>query len=193
MSEMNSTTKAMSKNRIMMLLFVASESFFFLTLIISYAFYSHPGGHLSETAQYLNVKKSAIFTFFLLASSLTIEIADKNLKKGNRKGMLTWLLISILFGAIFLVGQGFEYLELIEQKVTISTNVFGSAFFTLTGFHGFHVFVGLVILSILGNMVRSKKYQPIEYDGFNTAIIYWHFVDAVWIVVFSVVYIGAII
>ncbi|HKJ44039.1 MAG TPA: cytochrome c oxidase subunit 3 [Sunxiuqinia sp.] len=193
MSTTNSTTKAMSKNKIMMLLFVASESFFFLTLIISYVFYSHPGGHLSETAQYLNVKKTSIFTFFLLASSLTIEFADKKLKNGNRKGMLTWLGISILFGAIFLVGQGFEYIELIEQKVTISTNVFGSAFFTLTGFHGFHVFVGLVVLLILGNMVRSKKYQSIEYDAFNTAIIYWHFVDAVWVVVFSVVYIGAII
>jgi len=107
--------------------------------------------------------------------------------------MLAWLMISIVFGLIFLVGQGFEYLGLIREKITISRNVFGSAFFTLTGFHGLHVLIGLIVLLILANLIRTKKYQAVEYDVFNTATVYWHFVDAVWVVVFSVVYIGAVL
>ena len=177
----------------MMLIFIASESFFFITLIISYVYYSRPGGTLSESAQYLDVTKTGIFTFFLLSSSLTIEIADKKLHKGKRKGMLTWLWISILLGVVFLVGQGLEYATLIEEKITISQNIFGSAFFTLTGFHGLHVFIGLLALIILAGIIASKKYKTVEYDAFNTATVYWHFVDAVWVVVFSVVYIGSIL
>jgi len=183
----------MSKNKLMMLIFVTSESFFFLALIISYVYFSRPDGNLSDTAQYLDITKTGIFTFFLLSSSLTIEIANKRLSKGKRKGMLIWLSISILFGIIFLVGQGIEYAGLIRDNVTVSKNVFGSAFFTLTGFHGFHVFIGLIALLIMAGLVRSKKYRAVEYDAFNSATVYWHFVDAVWVVVFSVVYIGAIL
>jgi len=177
----------------MMLIFVGSESFFFIALIISYLFYSREGGSLSETAQYLNVQKTSVYTFFLLSSSLTIEIADRKLLKGNRKSMLIWLAVSILFGLIFLVGQGTEYITLIHDKVTISKNVFGSAFFTLTGFHGFHVFIGLVTLSILMGLIVSKKYVAVEYDAFNTTTVYWHFVDAVWVAVFLTVYIGTLL
>jgi cytochrome c oxidase subunit III len=183
----------MSKNKIMMLIFVASESFFFLALIISYVYYSRPGGNLSDTAQYLDIKKTSVFTFFLLSSSLTIEFADKQLFRGNRKSMLVWLFISIAFGLIFLVGQGLEYIALIREKVTVSKNVFGSAFFTLTGFHGFHVFIGLVALSTLAGLIGSKKYKSVEYDAFNSTTVYWHFVDGVWVVVFSVVYLGSLL
>ncbi len=183
----------MSKNKVMMLIFVASESFFFLALIISYVYYSRPDGTLSDTARFLDITKTGIFTFFLLSSSLTIEIAERRLRNGSRNGMLVWLGISILFGLIFLVGQGTEYATLIGERVTISTNVFGSAFFTLTGFHGLHVFIGLVALSILAGIIASKKYKTVESDAFSTATIYWHFVDGVWVVVFSVVYIGSLL
>ena len=183
----------MSKNKLMMLIFVGSESFFFIALIISYLFYSREGGTLSETAKYLDIQKTSVFTFFLLSSSLTIEIADKKLLKGKRKEMLTWLAISIVFGLIFLVGQGMEYITLIREKVTISKNVFGSAFFTLTGFHGFHVFIGLVALSVLMRLIVSQKYEAVEYDAFNTTTVYWHFVDAVWVAVFLTVYIGSLL
>jgi len=183
----------MSKNKLLLLFFVGSESFFFIALIISYLFYSREGGTLSETAKYLDIQKTSVFTFFLLSSSLTIEIADKKLSKGKRKAMLTWLAISILFGLIFLVGQGMEYISLIRERVTISKNVFGSAFFTLTGFHGFHVFIGLVALSILMRIIVSRKYEAVDYDAFNTTTVYWHFVDAVWVAVFLTVYIGSLL
>lgn len=183
----------MNKNKIMMMFFVASEAFFFLALIISYVYYSHPGGTLAASAKYLDYKKTSIFTFFLIASSVTMEIAGHKLKKGDRKTMLGMLLATIVLGAVFLFGQGSEYVRLISENVTISQNVFGSAFFTLTGFHGLHVLIGLVVLSILFVMLYSGKFRKIESTTFESITIYWHFVDAVWIVVFSVVYLGAIL
>ncbi len=183
----------MNKNKTMMTFFVASEAFFFLALIISYVYYSHPGGKLSDSAQYLDVFKTAIFTFFLLSSSLTIALAGSMLKKGKRKLVITWLIITILLGIIFLFGQGTEYMHLIGMDVTISKNVFGSAFFTLTGFHGLHVIIGLIVLSIMTVLIYSERYMNVEETALESVSIYWHFVDAIWIAVFSVVYIGAII
>lgn len=177
----------------MMIFFVASEAFFFLALIISYAYYSHPGGSLAASAKYLDYKKTSIFTFFLISSSVTMEIAGSKLRKGKRKPMLIMLLTTIILGAVFLFGQGSEYARLIGVNVTISKNVFGSAFFTLTGFHGLHVLIGLVVLSILFGMLYSGKFKKVEKTAFESITVYWHFVDAVWIVVFSVVYLGAIL
>ncbi|MFB6317246.1 heme-copper oxidase subunit III [Saccharicrinis sp. FJH54] len=183
----------MSKNKLMMTIFVASEAFFFIALIISYVFYSHAGGRLSASAKYLDVPKTAVFTVMLLASSLTIEVANRKLKKNQRKSMLWWLGASVVLGLIFLIGQGLEYETLISEHITVSKNLFGSAFFTLTGFHGFHVLIGLIVLTIIGGLIRSGAYMKVEYDTLNTATVYWHFVDAVWVVVFSVVYIGSLI
>jgi len=183
----------MNKNKILMFLFIGSEAFFFIALIISYVYYSRVGGSLSASAKYLDYKKTSIFTLFLILSSLSIELSGRSLKKGNRKLMLGWLLTTILFGAVFLFGQGSEYARLISLNVTISKNVFGSAFFTLTGFHGLHVFIGLVVLSLMAGLFYSGKFKKIEAGFFESASLYWHFVDAVWIVVFSVIYLGPIL
>ncbi len=183
----------MNKNRILMLLFIGSEAFFFIALIISYVFYSRSGGNLSASAKYLDYQKTSIFTIMLIASSITIEIASKKLKSGNRNAMLGWLTATILLGGIFLFGQLSEYSRLINLNITISKNVFGSAFYTLTGFHGLHVLIGLLILLLIAIIFYTKKFKTIEKTFFESATIYWHFVDIVWIVVFSVVYLGAIL
>jgi cytochrome c oxidase subunit III len=183
----------MNKNKIMMLFFVGSEAFFFLALIISYAFYSHQGGTVSSSAHYLDIKKTAFFTLCLICSSVTMEIAGLRMQKGKRKSMLAFLVGTIVLGAVFLVGQGTEYVGLYEKNITISQNVFGSSFFTLTGFHGLHVLIGLVVLSIILIMLYTGKFKKIETTAFKSATIYWHFVDAVWIVVFSVVYLWTIL
>lgn len=174
-----------------MLLFIGSEAFFFLALIISYVFYSHPGGILASTAKYLDIKKTSIFTFFLLASSLSMELVIINKHRLKRTTMFVFLLITILLGAIFLIGQFIEYAKLYSSNVTVSGNVFGSSFFILTGFHGFHVFVGLIFLSVVFAMFMSKKFISIESTALSSAAVYWHFVDVVWVIVFSVVYIGS--
>jgi heme/copper-type cytochrome/quinol oxidase subunit 3 len=98
-------------------------------------------------------------------------------------------MITVLLGAIFLVGQGKEYWRLINDHVTIGNSVFGTSFYTLTGFHGFHVFVGLIILSILLSLIFLGDFNKHPSNVISTVGIYWHFVDAVWIVVFTVVYV----
>ncbi len=183
----------MNKNRILMFFFVGSESFFFLALIISYIYFTHTNGVLSDSSHYLDIKRTGIFTIALLASSITIFLADRSLERLNRKAMNLWLIFTIVLGMLFLFGQGTEYLKLYKLNFTISKNVFGSAFFTLTGFHGLHVFIGLLVLSIVLIMILTRKFSSIESTALKSVSVYWHFVDAVWIVVFGVVYIGAMI
>ena len=98
-----------------------------------------------------------------------------------------------MLGGVFLYGQGSEYARLIDQELTISRDVFGSSFFTLTGFHGFHVFLGLIAILIVLGLALAGDFKAPESPAVAAVGIYWHFVDAVWIVVFSVVYIGAVI
>jgi len=176
-----------------MLFFIGSESFFFIALIIAYIYYSHPGGKLAETAHYLDIKKTAFFTFFLLASSVSIGLAGMKYSQGNRKQALSWLALTIILGIIFLSGQAAEYSRLIHQNVTISKNVFGSSFFTLTGFHGLHVFAGLILLTVISVVIGYGKFRKMETSALESISMYWHFVDAVWVVVFITIYIGAIV
>jgi cytochrome c oxidase subunit III len=183
----------MNKNKIMMTFFIGSEAFFFLALIIAYVYYGYYGGDISHRAEYLDIKRTSIFTFFLLSSSLTIALAGWQLKRENKKPLIILLLTTIVFGIIFLIGQGTEYARLVNLDVTVSKNVFGSAFFTLTGFHGLHVILGLIVLTLMTIMVATDKFKSIMETTFESASMYWHFVDAVWIAVFSVVYIGAVL
>jgi heme/copper-type cytochrome/quinol oxidase subunit 3 len=183
----------MNKNKIGMLFFIGSEAFFFIALIIAYVYYSHSGGKLAETAHYLDIKRTAVFTVFLLSSSIAIWMAGTAYSRGKRKKALSRLSLAILLGAIFLIGQGIEYSRLISQDVTISRNVFGSSFFALTGFHGLHVLAGLILLSLITGLIGSGKFRKMEATAFESISLYWHFVDAVWVVLFITVYIGSII
>jgi heme/copper-type cytochrome/quinol oxidase subunit 3 len=180
----------MNKNKLLMYFFVGSEAFFFLSLIISFVYYRYTGRVFSDSFSHLDVKTTALFTIALLSSSLTIFLADKSLDRQNRKGINLWLILTVVLGLIFLVGQGSEYSKLYNLNFTIGTNVLGSAFFTLTGFHGLHVLIGLIILSIVLIMTLSGRFVNIEQTALRSASIYWHFVDIVWIAVFTVVYLG---
>jgi heme/copper-type cytochrome/quinol oxidase subunit 3 len=137
----------------------------------------------------LHISTTGFFTFILLSSSFTFYIAEKNYLKGNIKQLKIWLVITMILGATFLFGQGNEYYHLIREQITLGASVFGTNFFTLTGFHGFHVFVGLVLLSILLTMTLLGDFNSNQSTVIQTVGIYWHFVDAVWIVVFTVVYV----
>jgi heme/copper-type cytochrome/quinol oxidase subunit 3 len=100
-----------------------------------------------------------------------------------------WIGFTILLGLIFLVGQGNEYRQLINKNITLNSSRFGSAFYTLTGFHGLHVFIGLLILLIVLFMELMGDFKDRKSNVLGTVSIYWHFVDIVWLFVFSVVYI----
>ena len=116
----------------------------------------------------------------------------EKLCRGQVSAFRSWLGATIILGAIFMFGQGREYLGLYHENVTVSRNVFGSSFFTLTGFHGLHVILGLIALLIFLAWPFSDSQRPQE-SAVRTIALYWHFVDWVWVVIFSVVYLWAVL
>jgi cytochrome c oxidase subunit 3 len=128
----------------------------------------------------------AINTVILIASSFVMHQGDVAIKKNDVSGLRFWYLLTAVMGIIFLVGQAYEYSHL---EFGLTTNVFASAFYVLTGFHGLHVTVGvLLILSVLWRSQKADHYTSEEHFGPEAAELYWHFVDVVWIVLFTLVY-----
>ncbi len=166
---------------------IASESAFFGTLLLVFVFFNlHPPAGPNATNS-LDLGRTAIFSACLFASSFTLWRAEVAERAGRSRGVLGWLALTILLGGIFLVGQGMEYWGLYHRGVSVSLNLFASSFFLLTGFHGFHVFAGLVALLILfgltaGGAFRGRR-SPLVAVG-----LYWHFVDVVWVFVLTVAY-----
>ncbi len=178
----------MDKTKLSVVIFILSESIFFIFLIAAYVFFH--GRHLQgmDAHAFLDVPRTGFFTAILLASSVTMMVAMMFFRKEKFRLMSFFTFLTILLGAIFLYGQGSEWWGLIQQDVTISRNLFGATFFTLTGFHGFHVFVGLIMLTIIwGFTLKGNKCLPKE-NAVDSISLYWHFVDGVWIVVFTVIY-----
>jgi cytochrome c oxidase subunit 1/cytochrome c oxidase subunit I+III len=177
------------KNKAGVLAFIISETGFFGVLILAYLFFN-ASPQAGPNSHDLDLRKTVFFSLCLFASSFTIWRSEVSQRKGNHRGMSTWLAATILLGGIFIVGQGMEYWGLLKSGVTISSNLFATTFFTLTGFHGLHVLVGLIILLIvlglaLGGAFKKGGHSPaLEAAGY-----YWHFVDVVWVFVLTVVYI----
>jgi heme/copper-type cytochrome/quinol oxidase subunit 3 len=171
-------------------MFIASEAVFFTFLIAAYIYYrvNMQGPYYGKTE--LDPPRTLIFTICLLASSGTLWLAERNLAASHTPGFRLWLSITILLGAIFIGGQGWEYYGLITNNVTPERNLFGATFFTLTGFHGFHVVCGLISLIILLLLAFRKQFSEAEVVGMGAVSMYWHFVDVVWIVIFSIVYVA---
>ncbi len=176
------------KNKLGIFLFVASEAVFFLLLLIAYVAYHSNHGNGPTAANTLDPVKTGIFSLFLFSSSGTMWRAERNLERNRRGRGLAWLATTVLFGAVFLFGQGSEYLHLVHEKVTISRDLFGTTFFTLTGFHGIHVLVGLLLITIVTLLTATGNRDRSWSGGLGAIGVYWHFVDAVWVVIFTVVY-----
>jgi len=174
----------------MIKMLVFTEIFFFMSLIMSYVYMVYYGNARSTNElNALHISTTGIFTLVLITSSFTFYIAERNFLKGNIPQLKCWLSVTILLGIIFLLGQGSEYYRLINEQITLGASVFGSNFFTLTGFHGFHVFVGLILISVLLTMTILGDFNNKESTVIQTVGIYWHFVDIVWIIVFIVIYV----
>jgi heme/copper-type cytochrome/quinol oxidase subunit 3 len=169
-------------------LFILSEVGFFGVLVISYiSFYMVPA-HGPGAANSLNVVRTLFFSICLFLSSATIYMAGRSFRLGTPSAVGMWLALTVLLGGVFIAGQAVEYYGLLERGITLSTNLFGTTFFTLTGFHGLHVLVGLCALGTLLGVTISGRLPRINSSGFEAVSMYWHFVDAVWVVIFSVVY-----
>ncbi len=173
-------------------LFLISEGAFFAFLIIAYVYFHGSMTTGPNAGNSLNPLKSGIYSIFLLASSFTVSTAERKLSGGHPRAFSGWLLTTILLGAIFLVGQGREYFNLYRADVTVSRNIFSTSFFTLTGFHGLHVLMGLLSLCILFALALGGDLQTGRSNAVRAVALYWHFVDWIWVVIFVVVYVWAL-
>jgi len=174
-----------------MWLFLSSEFLLFGALISNYLLYSNRAGFEGTyPAEIYDIPFTSVSSFVLLMSSLTMVLAHHALSTGDQNGTRTWLFATAALGAVFLGGQVFEFTEFIVQSdMTLSTNPASSAFYVLTGFHGTHVAVGVIMLLSLWGISR-KQGGLSEKHGLNLELVglYWHFVDIIWIVIFTVVY-----
>ena len=175
-----------------MIFFITSEALIFANLIAAYLYLEIRTGNWRLPTE---LTYPLINTFILLGSSIPVRFAGAGIVKGNQRNLKLGLLFTVLMGAAFLGGQISEYSGLFGQHFTPQGNnlaglpaVFGSAFFTLTGFHGLHVTIGLLILIIV--LLRSLRgdFTAKKHFAVQAAEMYWHFVDGVWVVVFSMVY-----
>lgn len=167
---------------------ITAESSMFIIFVVAYLFYL--GKSLSGPTP-KDVLELPIFdTICLLSSSITIHLSVNGLEKRNRLSFLGWLAGTIALGAIFLVGTGQEWFDLIyRHHLTIRTNLFGTCFYSLVGLHATHVTVGLLMLSVVLVLGLFGKFDEEQFHRFHSLSMYWHFVDAVWVVVFLVVYV----
>jgi cytochrome c oxidase subunit 3 len=176
------------RGKVGMACLIIAESAIFTIFVVAYLYYA--GKSLTGPTPGEVLETPIFFTVCLLSSSLTIHFATRFLERGGRGGFLGLWFLTIFLGGLFLFGTGREWHRLIyEHGLTISTNLFGTTYYSLVGLHAFHVTVGLIMLSIvflfgLAGRVGSEQTARVE-----TLSMYWHFVDVVWIVVFTVVYI----
>ncbi|NEO85603.1 MAG: heme-copper oxidase subunit III [Spirulina sp. SIO3F2] len=170
-----------------LMIFLASESLMFIGLFVSYLIYRGAAAAWPPEETEVELLLPAINTIILVSSSFVIHMGDVAIKKNNVKEMRAWYLGTILMGLIFLGGQVYEYLSL---GYGLGTNVFSSCFYVMTGFHGLHVFVGvLLMLGVLWRSRRPGHYHATKHTGVEMTEIYWHFVDVIWIILFLLLYI----
>ncbi len=170
-----------------MWVFLGSECMFFGSMIATFLLYRSNTGD-GPGSEIFNIPFTSASSFVLLMSSLTMVLAHHAFEKRDSRGTRIWLAATALLGITFLAGQIFEFTEFVHEGLKLSTSSFGSAFFMLTGFHGAHVALGVMML--LAMFFLSSEGRLHEDRGLNVELIglYWHFVDIVWIVIFTVVY-----
>jgi len=174
--------------KLMMWLFLCSDAMSFAGLLAAYGSVRMFDPTWPVPSSVLDVPLTALNTFILICSSVTMVKALSAIKRGDRQGLVLWLLGTIIGGSTFLGIQAWEWTHLIGHGLTIQSSLFGATFYVLTGFHGCHVLSGVIYLSCIlikgarGGYTREHN-SPVEIAG-----LYWHFVDLIWILVFTFVY-----
>ena len=168
--------------------FIGSECMLFGPLIATYLAYRSRNVVPPLPHEILNIPLTTLSTFDLLMSSLLMVLALAAVRRGDRRQSRLWLFGTALFGLIFLGFQAYEFTHFIHEGLTLQTNLFGSAFYVLTGTHGAHVLLGVAWLTTLGILDLRGKLTVDDAPKVEVAGLYWHFVDVVWIVIFTLVY-----
>jgi heme/copper-type cytochrome/quinol oxidase subunit 3 len=185
------TALGVTSEKLAMWFFLGSECLLFGALISTFLLYKDrvPEGAGPTPHELYDIPFTSVSSFVLLMSSLTMVLAVSGFHRGDYQRGRLWLVITALLGSLFISGQVYEFTSFVREGMGFTTNVASSAFFTLTGFHGVHVSVGiiilmsLVLLSLRGRLRPGREAETVEICG-----LYWHFVDVVWILIFTVVY-----
>src|ERR1700745_2488195 len=177
-----------SKGRVAMLCLIIVESAIFTIFVVAYIYNIGRSLYGPTPQQVLEVP--LFNSICLLSSSLTIWLAERAIERGQVRTFGLWWALTFVLGAIFLAGTGIEWHKLIYQDgLTISTNLFGTTFYSLVGLHATHVVVGLIMLTLVMVFTLTGHVNHEHSERLQVLALYWHFVDAVWVVVFTVVYI----
>ena len=195
------TSTGLDNTKIAVWAFIGSECLFFMSLISTYLIYKgrnlvgplpHEPWTDPATGQtfkaILNIPVTSASTFVLLMSSLFMVLAHSAVVRNDRKYSKIWLAMTALAGTTFLGFQAFEFTEFVHAGLTLDRNLFGSTFFTLTGFHGAHVTAGVIWLITLLFIDFKRGLGPRDATNVDICALYWHFVDVVWIAIFTLVY-----
>ena len=182
------TTTGLSHRKLLMWVFLGSDCLFFAALIATYMVYRGQSLNGPYPIDIIDVPITTISTFVLLMSSFAMVQALAATNANNQRGIRVWLLMTAILGSIFIAFQIYEFNAFKNEGLTLGTNLFGATFFTLTGFHGAHVTLGIVWLVSLLILGFRGRLGPATSLDVELAGLYWHFVDIVWIVIFTLLY-----
>ena len=182
------TATGISNAKLGMWIFLGSECLLFGALISTYLLYHGRALEGPTPIDVYNIPFTSVSTFVLLMSSLTMVLAVSAAHRHDESKMRLWLASTAVLGASFIAGQIYEFAYMYSEGLGYSTNIFGSAFYSLTGFHGVHVTIGIIMLVTALVMSFRGKFPTAKAEAIEVIGLYWHFVDVVWIVIFSVVY-----
>jgi heme/copper-type cytochrome/quinol oxidase subunit 3 len=182
------TNTGVSNEKMAMWAFLGSECLLFGALISTYLLYKGRSIVGPYPEDVYDIPFTSVSSFVLLMSSLTMVLALAAIQRRDERRLRVWLLATALLGSTFIAGQIYEFTAFVKEGLTIHTNLFGSSFFVMTGFHGVHVTLGIVMLLALWGMSMRGQLPPEKSELVEITGLYWHFVDIVWIAIFTIVY-----
>jgi cytochrome c oxidase subunit 3/cytochrome o ubiquinol oxidase subunit 3 len=182
------TSTGLSNVKLGMWMFLGSECLLFGGLISTYLLYRGRVSDGPTPAQIFDIPFTSVSSFVLLMSSLTMVLAVQAAAKKDDRGTNLWLVVTAMLGATFVGGQVYEFTAFYNEGLGFTTSLFGSSFYTLTGFHGVHVTVGVIMLMALVAINKRSKVPGSKSETVEMIGLYWHFVDVVWIIIFTLVY-----
>jgi heme/copper-type cytochrome/quinol oxidase subunit 3 len=182
------TSTGISNTKLAMWVFLGSECLLFGALISVFLLYRNRAPSGPRLADVVDIPFTSVSSFVLLMSSLTMVLGLAAIQRGDHHKTRTWLLATAFLGMTFISGQVYEFTVFVKEGFTVRSSTAGSSFFVLTSFHGAHVTIGIImLLSLVGLSLRGQlpqsRAEAVEYVG-----LYWHFVDIVWIILFTLVY-----
>jgi heme/copper-type cytochrome/quinol oxidase subunit 3 len=182
------SSTGLSNPKLAMWLFLGSDCLLFGGLISTYMLYRNKSSDGPTPGEFFDIPFTSATSFVLLASSLTMVLAVSSMMRGDRAKSRLWILTTAALGSLFIAGQIFEFTEFHAKGMGFTTNLFTSSFFTLTGFHGVHVTMGIIMLLATYFIMEKQGWGRERGEAVEIIGLYWHFVDIVWIIIFTLIY-----